>query len=79
MVGMVRVGLGQSIAALIIHLTSLLQVQSARFCSSLTLADSNVLFTQYRTVLLNTKEVLSIIADLYRSRFLRRKNGKVYS
>jgi hypothetical protein len=31
-VRVVRVGLGQSIAALIIHLTSLLQVQSARFC-----------------------------------------------
>jgi hypothetical protein len=43
MVGMVRVGLRQSIAALIIHLTSLLQVQSARFCFSLTLADSNVM------------------------------------
>jgi hypothetical protein len=41
-VRVVRIGLGQSVAALIIHLTSLLQVQSARFSFSLTLADRNV-------------------------------------
>jgi hypothetical protein len=48
MVRVVRIGLGQSIAALIIHLTSLLQVQSARFCFSLTLTDNMFSAVKYR-------------------------------